>query len=129
MMNIHCLVQVNGNELDFAEWLDYHIALGFDAIFVFNNGNHNWLNAVCERRADKNVVVVPGDEDWSHQSTIIQKFVARRKQPSWAICLSDDEFIWLDPKLYRNIKDFVFGDEQTAKEELRKRRIEEFENN
>ena len=110
MMNIHCLVQVNGNELDFAEWLDYHIALGFDAIFVFNNGNHNWLNAVCERRADKNVVVVPGDEDWSHQSTIIQKFVARRKQPSWAICLSDDEFIWLDPKFYRNIKDFVFGE-------------------
>lgn len=110
MMNIHCLVQVNGNELDFAEWLDYHIALGFDAIFVFNNGNHSWLNAVCERRSDKNVVVVPGNEDWSHQSTIIQKFVARRKQPSWAICLSDDEFIWLDPKLYRNIKDFVLGE-------------------
>ena len=109
-MNIHCLVQVNGNELDFAEWLDYHIALGFDAIFVFNNGNHNWLNAVCERRADKNVVIVPGDEDWSHQSTIIEKFVARRNTPSWAICLSDDEFIWLDPKLYRNIKDFVFGE-------------------
>lgn len=109
-MNIHCLVQVNGNELDFAEWLDYHIALGFDAIFVFNNGNHTWLNAVCERRADKNVVIVPGDEDWSRQSTIIEKFVARRNTPSWAICLSDDEFIWLDPKLYRNIKDFVFGD-------------------
>ena len=109
-MNIHCLVQVNGNELDFAEWLDYHIALGFDAIFVFSNGNHPWLNAVCERRADKNVVIVPGDDDWSHQSTIVEKFVARRKQPSWAICLSDDEFIWLDPKLYRNVKDFVFGD-------------------
>ena len=109
-MNIHCLVQVNGNELDFAEWLDYHIALGFDAIFVFNNGNHPWLNAVCERRADKNVVIVPGDDDWSRQSTIVEKFVARRKQPSWAICLSDDEFIWLDPKLYRGVKDFVFGE-------------------
>ena len=45
MMNIHCLVQVNGNELDFAEWLDYHIALGFDTIFVFNNGNHADINA------------------------------------------------------------------------------------
>lgn len=109
-MNIHCLVQVNGNELDFAEWLDYHIALGFDAIFVFSNGTHPWLNAVCERRADKNVVIVPGADDWSHQSTIVEKFVARRKQPSWAVCLSDDEFIWLDPKLYRNVKDFVFGD-------------------
>ena len=31
--------------------------------------------------------------------------------------------------VYGYIKDFVFGDEQTAKEELRKRRIEEFENN
>ena len=110
MMNIHCLVQVNGTELDFAEWLDYHIALGFDAIFVFSNGDHPWLNAVCERRADKNVVVVPGNDDWSHQSTIVEKFVARRKQPSWAICLSDDEFIWLDPKLYRGVKDFVFGE-------------------
>jgi len=110
MMNIHCLVQVNGTELDFAEWLDYHVALGFDAIFVFSNGDHPWLNAVCERRADKNVVVVPGNDDWPHQSTIVEKFVARRKQPSWAICLSDDEFIWLDPKLYRNVKDFVFGE-------------------
>lgn len=110
MMNVHCLVQVNGNELDFAEWLDYHIALGFDAIFVFNNGKHDWLNGVCERRKEHDVVVVPGEANWTYKSDIVERFVARRKQPSWAICLSDDEFIWLEPKLYRNIKDFVFGD-------------------
>jgi hypothetical protein len=107
-MKLNCLVQVNGNELDFVEWLDYHIALGFDAIFVFNNGNHTWLNAVCESRKDK-VVVVPNEADWTLKSTIVEKYTARRNRPEWTICLSDDEFIWLDPKYYRNIKDLIFG--------------------
>ena len=107
-MRLNCLVQVNGNELDFIEWIDYHIALGFDAIFVFNNGNHTWLNNICEARRDK-VVLVPNETDWTLKSTIVERYTARRKRPEWAICLSDDEFIWLDPKYFRTIKDFVFG--------------------
>ena len=32
---VNCLVQVKtDNRLDFEEWLNYHIALGFDTIFV-----------------------------------------------------------------------------------------------
>ena len=39
-LSVNCLVQVRtDNRLDFEEWVDYHVALGFDTIFVCDSGN------------------------------------------------------------------------------------------
>lgn len=104
-LKVNCLVQVTSNsETDFVEWLEYHIALGFDYIFVFDTAIHSWLDKVCGKY--KNVVMVPRD-DWRRKSVIIQTYVSRRKAPEWAICLDDHEFLWLDLGVAKNIREFV----------------------
>ena len=106
-MKINCLVQVNGNsELDFAEWLDYHIALGFDTIHVFDSGNKVWLDSVCERRRD-HVVRVPRKDDWQYKSTIISEYVSRVHEVEWCVCLDEHDFIYIDPRVAKNIRDYI----------------------
>lgn len=110
-LSINCLVQVLGNsELDFTEWVDYHIALGFDTIYVFDSGSHDWLPGICTRRK-AHVVLVPSEDApdgaWTYKSDIISAYVARRSSPEWCICLEDNEFLWIGPKAFRGVRDYV----------------------
>lgn len=105
---VNALVRVTtNNELDFNEWLDYHIALGFNRIFVYDTGNHGWLAEACRRRAE-NVVLVPmANNDWRKKRNIIASYVSISGEPSWAVLMEDDEFIWLDFKVARSISDYM----------------------
>lgn len=105
---VNALVRVTtNNELDFNEWLDYHIALGFNRIFVYDTGNHGWLAEACRRRSE-NVVLVPmAGNDWRKKRNILASYVATSGEPSWAVLMEDDEFIWLDFKVARSISDYM----------------------
>lgn len=106
-MKINCLVQVTGNnELDFTEWLDYHIALGFTAIYVFDAGNKVWLDSVCEKRRDR-VVRVPRSDEWQYKSSIIKEYLARVHNEEWCVCLDDHDFIYINPNAGRNIREYI----------------------
>ena len=62
-LSVNCLVQVKtDNKLDFDEWLTYHLALGFDTIFVCDSGNRAWLDELCEKKGRDKVVLTPRDE-------------------------------------------------------------------
>lgn len=115
MLCVNCLVQVTtDNSQDFNEWLEYHISLGFDLIYVFDTGVRGWLDGMCDKYRD-HVVLVPRD-DWRRKSVIIETYTKRRRRPEWAICLSDNEFLWLDANTKCNIKRFInnFGPEVGA---------------
>lgn len=104
---VNCLVQVKGdNRLDFEEWVNYHIALGFDTIFVCDSGNHAWLDDVCARRKD-HVVMAPRDERWQYKSEIIADYVSRREFEEWCICLDEHDFLWISPARARSIVEYV----------------------
>lgn len=104
---VNCLVQVKtDNRLDFEEWVNYHIALGFDTIFVCDSGNHEWLDEVCEKRK-QHVVLAPRDERWKFKSEMIQDYVSRREFEEWCICLDDHDFLWISPARARSIVEYV----------------------
>ena len=104
---VNCLVQVNSdNRLDFEEWLNYHIALGFDTIFVCDNGNHSWLDEVCEKRRE-HVTLAPRDERWAFKSEIIQDYVSRREFEEWCICMDEHDFLWISPARAKSITEYA----------------------
>ena len=106
MLSVNCLVQVTtSNHQDFTEWLEYHIALGFDRIYVFDTDVRGWLDGICDKYRD-HVTLVPRD-DWRKKHTIVETYTRRRRAPEWAVCLSDNEFLWLSPALKCNIKGFI----------------------
>jgi hypothetical protein len=45
--------------------------------------------------------------DWRKKSNIIKSYVAQATEPSWAVCLEDDEFIWIDLNVSRSISGFI----------------------
>lgn len=105
---VNALVRVStNNELDFNEWLDYHIALGFNRIYVYDTGSHGWLPEACRKREDHVTRVPLAGNDWRKKSNIIKSYVAQTTEPSWAVCLEDDEFIWLDLNVTRSISGFI----------------------
>lgn len=101
---VNALVQLTtNNELDFNEWLDYHVALGFDRIFVYDTGNHGWLPDACLKRSEHVTLVPPMQNDWRKKRNIISAYVAASTGPSWAVCLADDEYLCLDYRLANGI--------------------------
>lgn len=106
-LSVNCLVQVRtDNRLDFEEWLGYHVALGFDTIFVCDSGNHVWLEDVCKRRPE-HVVLAPRDERWQYKSEIIKDYVSRREVEEWCICLDDREFLWIASGRARSVVEYA----------------------
>ncbi len=104
---VNCLVQVKtDNRLDFEEWINYHIALGFDTIFACDTGNRAWLDEVCNKRKE-HVVLAPRDERWQYKSEIIKDYVSRREFEEWCICLDDHDFLWISPARARSIIEYV----------------------
>lgn len=109
-VKVNCLVRVNtDNELDFSEWLQYHIALGFDCVYVFDSGNRLWLDGLCEKYRE-HAVLVPRNDDWRFKKRIISTYNNRHPN-TWAICLDDDEYLWMDFRNVRNIKQVIDAQE------------------
>ena len=90
------------------EWIDYHLAIGFDHIFLFDN---NDLNGERLSEVIKNTNV-----------TIIEKFIGIPKSQKesnnycyntygskydWIAFIDVDEFIRIDKNKFNNIKEFL----------------------
>lgn len=107
-LSVNCLVQVKtDNKLDFDEWLTYHLALGFDTIFVCDSGNRAWLDELCEKKGRDKVVLTPRDERWQYKSDMISDYVSRREYEEWCICMDDHDFLWISPARARSIVEFT----------------------
>lgn len=105
--SVNCLVQVDtDNRLDVVEWLDYHVALGFDTIFVFDTAERKWLDAECEKRK-AHVELVPRSEDWQYKSEIIRQYSARRELEEWCVCMDTTEFLWISPERAKSVIQFA----------------------
>lgn len=106
-LSVNCLVQVKSdNRLDFEEWLNYHLALGFDAIFVCDSGNRQWLDELCAKKGDR-VVLAPRDERWQYKSDIIADYVSRREFEEWCVCMDDHDFLWISPARAKSVLEYA----------------------
>lgn len=107
-IKVNALVRVStNNELDFNEWIDYHLAVGFDYIYVYDTGCHSWLPNICAKHSDRVVFVPMANNDWRKKSNIIAAYVSQSVEPTWAICMEDDEFIWIDLNVSTSINAFI----------------------
>lgn len=108
MIPVTALVRVTtNNELDFNEWLDYHIALGFDRIYVYDTANRGWLPEACRKRQEHVTLVPPWHNDWRKKRNIISNYVASFVEPTWTVLLEDDEFIWMDLNVAPSLSAYV----------------------
>lgn len=106
-LSVNCLVQVDtDNRLDVVEWLDYHVALGFDTIFVFDTAERKWLDVECDKRK-AHVELVPRSADWEYKSEIIRQYVSRRELEEWCVCMDTSEFLWISPDRAKSVLQFA----------------------
>lgn len=103
---VNCLVQVNETtRQDFVEWLDYHIALGFDHVVVYDAAQNDWLEPLVAKYTK--ATYVGSSAEWSRKSAIVRSYVSGVKRVEWMVCLDSTEFVWVDPSRFEGIHGFV----------------------
>lgn len=102
-----CIVCVAKNENKYInEWIDHHLNIGIDHIYVCDNNDRNG-ESVKDVINNKKVTIL----NYKNINDIQPKaytecFFLYRKQYDWIIFIDIDEFIMLDDK-YNNIKEFL----------------------
>ena len=95
-----CGIALN-EELYIDEWINYHLALGFNHMYIYDNSNNNSLK---DRKSDKVTIIhFPGK---TKQMEAYNLFIAQYKtKHTWAAFIDCDEFIVL--KKHGNIMAFL----------------------
>ena len=100
MGNIACVVIVKNAEAVIAEWLSYHLALGFETILLFDNDStDSTLHVVKKFQRKHDIRVIP----WPIKTKIYQteayeyglfKFL---REFTWLAFIDSDEFLTFPP--------------------------------
>lgn len=107
-MYLNCLLHVSGERpLELTEWLDFHLALGFDCVYVYDSGNRPWIDGICERYGEKVRLMPRIEGGWTKRRDIVADHLSKRKSPEWCICLMDNEYVWIDFRQVRSLKDYI----------------------
>ena len=71
-MYLNCLLHVFGDRPnEVSEWLDYHLQLGFDLVYVYDSGNRPWLDALCERYGEKVKLMPRAETGWAKAKWVV----------------------------------------------------------
>lgn len=104
-----CAIQKGGlRYID--EWVDYHIALGFHKIYIYDNSDDFELKIWHERREDNHVEVnhFPGVAKQSAAYTKCGGSIRAKKSHSWIAFFDLDEFLVIrDIQKYPHIMDLL----------------------
>jgi len=95
-----CAIALN-EELYINEWIDYHLALGFSHIYVYDNSDTNVLFGLKSDRVT--IHHIPGKQKQFDAYNSFSK--AYRKKHRWAAFIDCDEFIVL--KKHNSINNFL----------------------
>jgi hypothetical protein len=96
---------------DILEWVNYHLAIGFDKITIFDNESKFSIKRLFEQNPKVDVWEVSGDYGYSasgifNQCSLYTKFYNEKIGHSdWVSTIDDDEFIYI--KSGKNIKDIL----------------------
>jgi hypothetical protein len=94
------LVCISKNEDEYIqEWIDYHVKLGFDKIFIYQN---NWR---CEFINNEKVVKLILDGENKQRKAYNDFIRSYKKEYDWAAFFDVDEFLVL--KKHENIHHFI----------------------
>ena len=106
-MKISIIAIAKHENLYINEWINYHLALGFDKIIIADNNDSN-SEKISDVVDNPNVII----EDY-HDVVGVQPiaytelFLKYREQFDWIAFIDIDEFIFLEEKYNNNIKNFL----------------------
>ncbi len=102
-----CLITKNSNEY-LEEWLDYHIKIGIDHFYIYDDHSDIPLRALLQDYIEKGIVTyeyLAIDKD-IHQVSIYMKCLNQYKDSNkWIAFIDDDEFIFIKSRI--NIKEYL----------------------
>lgn len=94
------------------EWLDWHLKLGFDHIYIYDNGSKEKVSDVidvCPVKMRNQITVI----DWSGHHTHIQQDAYNhfldtyKKEVRWGLFIDSDEFVKFTDGKTTNVNDFL----------------------
>lgn len=103
-----CVIAKNENRY-IKDFCEYHLSLGFDHIYIFDNNDVPEIHNVIQN-TDK-ITVTPFKKDNLFQQTLLYNEFMKTYDFDWCAFIDVDEFITLNK--HKNIHDFVsaFGDD------------------
>ena len=89
-----------------AEWTDYHLRLGFDDIFIWQNNWRSKLQGKLSQHVYFNVL----DEDYAQVNCYNSALKMLCNEYAWLAFIDVDEFFSLNDSSFTSIKDFLLQD-------------------
>ena len=116
-----CIVATARNEgLYLLEWLAYHRAIGVEAVFLYTNNNDDGSDALAEALARAGMLTLIRSElgaggnaqmkAYSHALALSPSVLDHR----WALLLDLDEYLMVNPALFRSAADYLQWQEAGA---------------
>lgn len=103
-----CIISIAKHEnLYVEEWVNHHLNLGFDRIFICDN-NKSGEEKISDVIDNEKVTILDyHDVDGVQRKAYTQEFINHHDEYDWLAFLDLDEFIMLDGKYNGNIKSFL----------------------
>lgn len=106
--NISIVAIVKNESKYIREWIEYHLIIGVDHFYIYDNESEDNLKEVLHPYIDKGIVsyfFCPGS---AMQTTVYNDAIARLKDFShWMAFIDIDEFIVLNPNYSTNLSQFL----------------------
>jgi hypothetical protein len=105
-----CICAIAKNENDYInEWCKYHLNLGFDKIFIFDNNEKTteYVGNRIDRSISEHITIIPANDcTYGFQVKVYSQFYDKfNKEFDWLAFLDIDEFIVLNK--HKSIKDLL----------------------
>lgn len=99
------LITIVRDELDMSCWIDYHLTIGFDKIFIWDD--HSKIPIEYK---DDRVIIEKVPDNFKHsyiskQTDFYEKALANYMNADWVACLDGDEYVCFDSS--RTLKDIL----------------------
>lgn len=103
-----CIIAIAKHEnLYIKEWVNHHLNLGFDRIFICDN-NDSGDEKISDVIDNEKVTILDyHDVDSVQKKAYTKEFLIHRNEYDWFVFIDIDEFIMLNEKYEGNIKNFI----------------------
>lgn len=94
------------NESDYIEeWIDYHLKLGVELFYIFDNDSTDNTCQKLKKYIDLNIVKLYKIRGKNQQMKAYNKIIHKAKKESyWVAFIDVDEYIYINPKLFDDYK-------------------------
>ena len=106
-MKVAIIAIAKNENLYINEWVEHHLKIGFDKIFVCDNNNSNDEKISDVVNNEKVTILDYHDVKCVQPLAYTENFIKYKDEFDWIAFIDIDEYIMLDEKYHNNIKEFL----------------------